>query len=70
MDTVLLYLGFSLVTMGLIITLVGIGEKGFQTFELKLLGPFLVVCGSLLPVIKMLICPLILKKDENETAIN
>ena len=42
---VILYVGLGMVCIGLIITFVGIGDKGFQTLELKLIGPSLVGCG-------------------------
>ena len=35
---VLLYLGLGLLSLGLGITFVGLGEKGFKTAELRLLG--------------------------------
>ena len=49
-----MYLGFGLITMGLILTLIGVGDKGFKTFELKLLGPSLVF-GGFLTLLKLLV---------------
>ena len=53
--------------MGLVITLVGVGDKGFKTFELKLVGPCLVVFGGLLAVMRLLICTVRVTKDEAES---
>ena len=33
-----LYVGLGMVAIGLVITFVGLGDKGFQTVELKLIG--------------------------------
>ena len=54
--TVLLYMGLGMVTVGLVITLVGVGDKGFKTFELKMVGPGLVGCGGFLAVLRILFC--------------
>ena len=35
---VVLYVGLGMVAIGLVITFVGLGDKGFQTVELKLIG--------------------------------
>ena len=45
---VILYLGLGMVAVGLVITFVGLGDKGFKTLELKLIGPSLVGCGMFL----------------------
>ena len=34
-----------MIAIGLVITFVGLGDKGFKTLELKLIGPSLVGCG-------------------------
>ena len=34
-----------MVAIGLVLTVVGVGEKGFRTLEMKLLGPALLVVG-------------------------
>ena len=35
---ILLYLGFVLVAVGVIITSVGLGDRGFRTLELRMVG--------------------------------
>ena len=45
---VILYTGLSLMAAGLVITSVGLGEKGFTAVELQMVGPGLVGCGLLL----------------------
>ena len=52
----LLYLGLGLVAIGLIITFVGLGEKGFRTVELKLVGPVLVGGGVVLVFVRIMLC--------------
>ena len=66
MSTVLLYLGLGMVTMGLVITLVGLGDKGFKTFQLKLLGPALVCCGGGLGLVRLLVCTVGVERGEVE----
>ena len=44
----ILYTGLSLMAAGLVITSVGLGEKGFTAVELQLVGPGLVGCGLVL----------------------
>ena len=41
-SSVVLYLGLSVSSVGLIIFLVGVGEKGFKSLELQLIGPSLI----------------------------
>ena len=53
---VILYVGLGMVCIGLIITFVGIGDKGFQTLELKLIGPSLVGCGVFFALLRILFC--------------
>ena len=45
---VILYCGLGMIAVGLVITVVGLGDKGFHTLELKLVGPIIVVCGGVL----------------------
>ena len=40
-----LYAGLGLLVIGLVILLVGIGEKGYKTVELLLVGPILATVG-------------------------
>ena len=42
--------------MGLTITFLGLGEKGFITLELKLIGPSLVGCGMFFTLLRILFC--------------
>jgi hypothetical protein len=41
-SNVVLYVGLGMVSIGLIITFVGVGEKGFSASELKMVGPSLI----------------------------
>jgi hypothetical protein len=50
--------GLGTVAVGLIITFVGLGEKGFKTVQLKLIGPGLIGCGLVLTVIRIISCTL------------
>ena len=45
---IFLYLGLGMVAIGLVLTVVGVGEKGFRTLEMRLLGPALMVEGIVL----------------------
>ena len=60
----LLYLGLGLVDKGLIITFVGLGEKGFRTVELKLVGPVLVVGGVFLVFVRIMLCTVGTSRDK------
>ncbi|RXG58945.1 hypothetical protein Avbf_08450 [Armadillidium vulgare] len=53
---VLLYVGFVLVSLGLIMTFVGMGERGFKTEDLKLIGPSLIGSGILFGFLRILFC--------------
>ncbi|XP_023343934.1 uncharacterized protein LOC111713312 isoform X3 [Eurytemora carolleeae] len=53
---VILYIGLGMVAMGLVITFVGLGDKGFRTLELKLIGPSLVGCGMFFALLRILFC--------------
>ena len=63
---ILLYVGLGTVAVGLIITFVGLGEKGFKTVQLKLIGPGLVGCGLVLTVIRIISCTLPACYDKRE----
>ena len=43
-------------SVGLVITFVGLGDKGFKTLELKLVGPCLVGCGLFCVFLQVLYC--------------
>jgi len=43
---VVLYIGLGLVCIGMVISFVGLGEKGFKTAELRLIGPSLLAAGA------------------------
>ena len=60
----LLYLGLGLVAIGLIITFVGLGEKGFRTVELKLVGPVLLVGGVVLVFVRIMLCTVGTSRDK------
>ena len=53
---VILYVGLGMISVGLVITFVGLGEKGFKTLELKLIGPSLVGCGVFFALLRVLFC--------------
>ena len=55
---VILYVGLAMISLGLLITFIGIGEgtKGFKTMEMKLIGPSLVGCGVFFAVLRILFC--------------
>merc|ERR1719422_2632386 len=53
---VVLYVGLGMIAIGLVITFVGIGDKGFRTLELKLVGPSLVACGAFFAFLRILFC--------------
>ena len=52
----ILYTGLGLATVGLIITFLGLGGKGYRTLEVKMLGPGLVGVGMMLVVLRILFC--------------
>ena len=47
-----LYSGLVLAATGLVITAVGLGDKGFRSRELRLLGPGIVVSGVSLAILR------------------
>ncbi|XP_037094447.1 uncharacterized protein LOC119114351 isoform X2 [Pollicipes pollicipes] len=53
---IVLYVGLGMVAVGLIITFVGLGERGFQTDELKLIGPSLIGSGVLFCLLRIFFC--------------
>ena len=53
---VILYIGLCMMAVGLVITFVGLGDKGFKTLELKLIGPSLVGCGMFFALLRILYC--------------
>lgn len=53
---VVLYVGLGMIAIGLVITFVGIGDKGFRTLELKMVGPSLVVFGAFFAFLRILLC--------------
>ncbi|XP_046394559.1 uncharacterized protein LOC124162164 isoform X3 [Ischnura elegans] len=52
----LLYVGLGTVAVGLVISFVGLGEKGFKTLELRMIGPGLIVGGLLLCLLRIFLC--------------
>lgn len=55
MNTVL-YAGLGTTALGLIISFVGTGEKGFLSPQLRLVGPSLLCAGLLCCLIRVLLC--------------
>ena len=55
-DNNILFIGMGLMSIGMLTTFVGLGDKGFKTSVLKLLGPCLVLFGTLLVVLRVLLC--------------
>jgi len=53
---IILYVGLGMICIGLVITFVGLGDKGFRTLELKLIGPSLVGCGLFFALLRVLFC--------------
>ena len=53
---IILYVGLGMISIGLVITFVGLGDKGFRTLELKLIGPSLVGCGVFFALLRILFC--------------
>lgn len=51
-----LYAGLGITALGLIISFVGTGEKGFLSPELRLVGPLLLCAGLLCCVFRVLLC--------------
>ena len=47
-----------MMAIGLVITVVGLGDKGFKTIELKLVGPSLLGCGLFFALLQVLYCTL------------
>ncbi|GLH14824.1 Uncharacterized protein GBIM_19134 [Gryllus bimaculatus] len=52
----LLYVGLGTVAIGLVISFVGTGEKGFKTLELRLIGPSLIGSGLLCCLVRIFLC--------------
>jgi len=50
------YVGLGLGAVGLVVTVVGLGEKGFQTIELKIVGPSIIALGFSVIVLRVLVC--------------
>ena len=55
-SSIVLYIGLGMVAIGLVVTFVGLGDKGFQTLELQLVGPSLVGCGFIFAILQILYC--------------
>jgi hypothetical protein len=53
---IFLYLGLGLVAIGLVMVFVGVGEKGFKTVEMRLVGPGLVLSGLSLACLRIFCC--------------
>ena len=55
---IMLYVGLGMAAIGLVISFVGLGDKGFKTIELRLVGPSLLGCGLSLAFLQVLYCTL------------
>uniref|UniRef100_T1JIX9 Uncharacterized protein n=1 Tax=Strigamia maritima TaxID=126957 RepID=T1JIX9_STRMM len=53
---ILLYVGFFLTVIGLILTVLGAGEDGFRSAELGLIGPSLIGMGAFFAFLRVLTC--------------
>ena len=53
---IVLYVGLGMMAVGLVITFVGIGDKGFTATELKLLGPSLIGAGVFFCFLRIFFC--------------
>lgn len=42
--------------IGMVVSFVGIGEKGFKTLELRLIGPSLIAAGVLVVILRIALC--------------
>ena len=58
MYNILLYCGLGMIMVGLVITVVGLGDKGFKSIELRLVGPGIVLCGGVITSARILLCTL------------
>jgi len=54
-DTVT-YVGLGIGALCLVVTVVGLGDKGFQTMELQLVGPSIILSGVLIIILRVLYC--------------
>ena len=50
---VFLYIGLGMMAIGLVFTVVGVGETGFKTMEMKMVGPSLMVGGLVLTILRL-----------------
>ena len=48
------------------ITVVGLGDKGFQTMELQLAGPLIILGGGMVTLLSILMCVLGGRREEGE----
>ena len=55
-DNNILFIGMGLFAIGLVTTCIGLGERGFKTSELKLVGPCLAGCGIVLAALRVIMC--------------
>jgi len=55
-SSIVLYFGLAVSSVGLIIFLVGVGDKGFKSLELQLIGPSLIGLGFLLAIFQIIYC--------------
>ena len=69
-DNNILFIGMGVMAIGLVTTFVGLGDKGFKTFGLKLIGPSLVGVGVLLAIFRMMLCLVRVPVQKRKTNIS
>ena len=52
----LLYSGLGIIMLGLVFTVVGLGNRGFHTLELQLVGPIIIIFGLMLVLTRVFMC--------------
>lgn len=52
----MLYVGLCSVALGLIISFVGTGEKGFKTVQLRFIGPGMIAIGACCCAVRIMLC--------------
>ena len=56
MADMIMWLGLAMLMTGTVISFIGLGEKGFRTRHLRLLGPVLIGAGFSLCFIRVALC--------------
>ena len=69
-DNNILFIGLGLTAIGLVTLFTGLGDKGFMTLGLQLVGPCPVLAGALLVVFRVLLCCGLTDHHKNTTQNN